>query len=116
MLKRYCMVLEIKEEYLDDYIKIHKNPWPELLLAEKSAGIIEELIWNYKNLSIIYIECENIEKVFQILADNEVEKKWNLVVSPWFKDKAYKDHLEQVKTLEKIFDLNQQIKRKLEDF
>ena len=68
------MVLELKEEYIDEYIKIHKNPLPKLLLAEKSAGIKEELIWNYKNLSIVYIECDEIEKVFKILVDNEIEK------------------------------------------
>lgn len=110
------MVFEIKKECVDDYVKIHKTPWAELLKAEKSAGIKEELIWIYKNLSILYFECEDIEKVFKILADNEIEKKWNLKVGPWFKDESDEDHLKQVETLEKIFDLNQQIKGELKKF
>ena len=116
MLRRYCMVLEIKNKYVVDYVKIHKNPWPELLKAEKSSGIKEELIWIYKNLSIIYFECEDIEKVFKILADNEIEKKWNLKVGSWFKGQSDKDHLVKVNTLEKIFDLNQQINGELKKF
>ena len=116
MSKRYCMVLELKEEYVDDYIEIHKNPWPELLLAEKSAGMVEEIIWIYKNLSIIFFKCEDIKKVFKILADNKVEKKWNLKVGNWFKDEKDKDHLKQMETLEKIFDLNQQIRGKLKNY
>ena len=116
MSKKYCMILELKEEHVDDYVKIHKNPWPELLEIEKSAGVIEELIWIYKNIAIVYIECGDIEKVFKILAINEVQKKWNLIVSDWFKDEKDKDHLKQIKTLEKVFDLNQQISGKLKNF
>ena len=114
--KRYCMVIEIKEEYVDDYVNIHKNAWKELLKTEKSCGIKEELIWIYKNLSIIYIECDDINQVFKAIGSDEIEKKWDITVSPWFKEPQSLDGSEEIKTLEKIFDLNQQLEGELEPF
>ena len=37
-IKKYCMVIELKEEFIDKYYDIHRNPWPELLEAIKGAG------------------------------------------------------------------------------
>ena len=53
-MKRYCLVIELKEEFIEPYCDIHRNPWPELLKAIKDGGAKELLIWNYKNLSIVY--------------------------------------------------------------
>ena len=114
--KRYCLVIELKENYVEEYKNIHINAWSELLKAEKAAGMKEELIWVYKNLSILYIECEDIDKVFKACGNDEVEKKWNITVCPWFKEKPILDGTEKVETLEKIFDLNQQLASKLEQF
>jgi len=115
-LKRYCMVIELKDEHVDDYINIHKNPWPELLKSEKSVGIKEELIWIYKNLSILYFECDDIDRVYKILGNNEIEKRWNITVCQWFKGSPILDGSQKIKTLEKVFDLNQQFEGKLEQF
>ena len=114
--KRYCMIIELKEEFIEDYKNIHINAWPELLRAEKDAGIKEELIWIYKNLSILYFECDDIDRVYKLLADNEVEKKWNIVVSPWFKESPVLDGSDKVEVLEKVFDLNQQLQGFLNQF
>jgi len=72
--KRYCMVLEIKEEFLEKYKEIHLKAWPELLKAEKECGFTQELIWIYKNLAILYFECDDIDAVFKRAGKNEVEK------------------------------------------
>ena len=114
--KKYCIVIEIKEEYIDDYVNIHKNAWAELLQAEKTCGIKEELIWIYKNLSILFIECDDIDQVFKAIESNEIEKKWDITVRPWFKNSQVLDASENIKTLEKIFDLNQQLNGNLEPY
>jgi len=114
--KRYCMVIELKKEHVNEYKDIHLNAWLELLKAEKEAGIKEELIWIYKNLSILYFECEDIDKVFKICAKNNIEQKWNILVSPWFKKSPVLDGSGKTETLEKVFDLNQQLSGKFEKF
>lgn len=114
--KRYCIVLEIKDEFINKYKDIHINAWPELLKAEKDCDITSEIIWIYKNLAIIYIECGDIEATFKKISVNEVEKKWDATVSPWFKNVEILEDSNKIPVLEKIFDLNQQIKGNFNKF
>jgi len=116
MPKRYCMVLEIKEEHLDEYKNIHLKAWPELLEAEKEVGINNELIWVYKNFAIVYIECEDIEATFEKIEQNHVEIEWSKKVSPWFKNMEMLEDPEKIPVLEKIFDLNQQLGNRFDPY
>lgn len=76
----------------------------------------ELLIWNYKNLSIVYYECEDLDKLYENLGKLEVTKKWNATVGPWFADSPTLDGSGKVQTCEKIFDLNQQLAGGLEQY
>lgn len=114
--KRYCIVLEIKDEFIEKYKDIHINAWTELLKAEKDCGITSELIWVYKNLAIIYMECDDIESAYRKIGLNEVEKKWDKTVSPWFKNIEILEDSNRIPVLEKIFDLNQQIEGNFNQF
>ncbi|MGI5920079.1 MAG: L-rhamnose mutarotase, partial [Christensenellales bacterium] len=38
MKKRYCFVIEINEDKMEDYVELHKNPWRETLEGLKAAG------------------------------------------------------------------------------
>ena len=115
-MKRYCLVLELKDEFVDDYCDIHRNPWPELLDSIKENGAKELLIWNYKNLSIVYYEVEDIDALYKKLNKLEVTKKWNIVMGEFFKESLPVDSDGNFITCEKIFDLNQQLEGKLEKF
>ena len=53
MSKRYCLIIEVKEEHIEEYIKIHKEPWREMLEAIRDSGITDEIIYFHKNQSII---------------------------------------------------------------
>lgn len=107
--KRYCIVIELKEEHVQEYCDIHRNPWKDLLDAIKGAGAEELLIWNYKNLSIVYYECEDLDALYEKLGTREVVKKWNMTVGPWFAEAPTFDGSGSVAACEKIFDLNQQL-------
>ena len=115
-MKRYCLVLELKKDYVDDYCDIHRNAWPELLGAMKENGVKELLVWNYKNLSIVYYECDDIDKFYQKLNKLKIKEKWNATVKPWFKSGLPTTEDGKFITCEKIFDLNQQLKGKLEKY
>jgi L-rhamnose mutarotase len=115
-IKRYMIILEIKEEHLNKYCNIHRNPWPELLDAIKSQGAEELLIWNYKNLSIVYYETEDIDELYKKLNEFDAIKRWNITVGPWIAAAPTLDGSGKMDTCEKIFDLNQQIGGKLDQF
>jgi L-rhamnose mutarotase len=113
---RYCVVVELKSGCVEAYREIHKNPWNEMLEAIASADVSELLIWNYKNLSIIYYECEDINEVYERLGKLDVVKKWNETVVPWFQEAPSLDGSGKIDTCEKIFDLKQQLKGTLEKY
>ena len=115
-MKRYCVVIEVKEEYIQDYIEIHKNAWPDLLTAIKDSGCENMLIFNYKNLSIVFYECEDINKFYEEFGKTEVAERWNAAVHIWFEESPALDGSDSVDTLEKIFDLKQQLAGKLEKY
>ncbi len=113
-MKRYCFINVLKEDYIKEYKKIHKNPWLEILDVIKSVKVKELVIWSYKNLAIVYYECDDIKRVYKELNKLDITKKWNVAIGPWIKESPALDESGSVVTLEKIFDLNQQIKGKLE--
>lgn len=107
-VKRYCFVIELKDEHIAEYVELHKNPWPMMLETLKKWGAKEELIYIYKNLSIVFFECDNIEELYRKLAEENVVKEWDKVTKAWFKSEFI--------FLQKIFDLNQQLNGKLEQY
>ena len=46
-MKKYCQVLEIKPECLDEYVEFHKNAWPEFLEALRDCGLHKEVAYLY---------------------------------------------------------------------
>lgn len=106
MNKRYCLIIEVKEPFIEEYIKIHKEPWREMLEAIRDSGIKDEIIYFHKNQSIIFMECEDFEASNLKLRATDVCKRWDEKLVPWFEDIG-------VAFPEKIFDLNQQLDGKL---
>jgi L-rhamnose mutarotase len=43
-LKRYCFVIEIKEEFVEQYCEVHRKAWRGILKAIKNIGAKEFLI------------------------------------------------------------------------
>jgi len=109
--KKYCFVNVIKDEFIKDYKKLHKNPWEEIPRAIKNAGAKELIIWIYGNLAIIYFECADIDKVYDELGKLDVISKWNATLKPWLIESPVINNEGEVITLEKVFDLGEQLKK-----
>lgn len=100
-MKKYLMVIKVRPEHRDDYIAIHKNPWPEMLETIRDAGFYNEVIWYFEDQSIIYLECDDHDAANARLRATEVCKKWDIEMAPRFAAAPVMP--------EKIFDLNQQL-------
>lgn len=109
-MKKYLIVAEVKPEHLQEYIDIHINVWPEMLEAIKEAGYTNELIWIYKNQTIIYLECpdnKSNDELNEILRSKDICKQWDITVGPWFESGFTQ--------CPKVFDLNQQLEGELRE-
>jgi L-rhamnose mutarotase len=112
-MKWYCLVNELKEEHVDDYVEIHKNAhkthWKTQLHALKKSGAENALVYIYKNLSIIFYQCDDINESFRKLGMDEDNNRWQAHIASWFAGNPKFDGTETVQGLEKVFDLNQQL-------
>ncbi|MGD8293434.1 MAG: L-rhamnose mutarotase [Desulfobacterales bacterium] len=119
-MKRYCLVLEIKKEHVQEYVEVHKSVhkthWRTQLDALREAGAHSCEVYMYKNLAIIFYECEDIDESFAKLGAIEDNIKWQENQAPWIAETLSSGGSEGVPTVEKIFDLNQQLAGKLNQF
>ena len=109
-MRRYMIVAEVKPEYLKEYIDIHINVWPEILDAIRDVGYTNEIIWIYKNQTLVYLECpddKTHEGLNEILRSTDIFKKWDVTVGPWFETGFTQ--------CRKVFDLNQQLEGELRE-
>lgn len=119
-MKRYCLVNELKEEHVADYVGIHKKAhlthWKTQLDALAEAGAENCIVYMYKNFSILIYECEDIDESFSKLGEIEANNKWQAEVAPWFAGKPKFDGSQKVESVEKIFDLKQQLEGRLDKY
>ena len=120
MKKRYILVNEIKPEALKDYIyaheHMHEGAYKEQLDVLKKAGAEECVCYIYENLAILIYECEDINESFSKLGQDPRRAAWEDLTQPMFANSPKFDGSEPVRGLRKIFDLNQQMKGRLEEF
>lgn len=117
-MNKYCIVGEIKPEYVDEYAKkheeIHKGTYKEILDVIKKSGVKNEVIFIHKNLAIIYFEAKDINKCYEFQKEFDVVKKWNKIMEPMFASSYdFGKDPDKLSSLKKIFDLNEQIEGKL---
>lgn len=103
-MEKVVWMMELKEEKVDDYIKVHRkeNVWPEVIEVNKKAGVLKEEIFLFKNFVFIYLEVENYEKMMKVFEEDEGLKKWNQITLPMTKSKP--ELKEVMKRLDIIFD------------
>lgn len=109
-MEHVMYVQRVKEEKKDQYIKDHKECWPELLKAIKASEIERNIIWLYENDILIYAVSKNFDESMRILSEKQIFKDWSKKMELLLE--VMYDFLKGVKVqkLEKIFDLEGQIK------
>jgi L-rhamnose mutarotase len=73
---RYGFHLVIREEMMDEYIKRHKNVWPELLNLLKEAGVSNYSIFLDGTDIFGYWECHDLDRTLSIINSSEINRKW----------------------------------------
>jgi L-rhamnose mutarotase len=116
-MAKYCIVGEIRGEFLEEYKKqhreIHKGPYRELLKVIKASGVEQEAVFMHKNLAIIFYEAEDLDRAYERQESAKVAKEWNKLMSPMFASSYRFNVSEKLPVLEKVFDLNEQLEGRL---
>jgi L-rhamnose mutarotase len=108
--KHIMFVQKLKTEKKEEYIKAHKEAWPELLKAIKDSGIDRELIWIFGDFICIYMMTDDFDEAMSNLSKTEIFKKWSEYMGELLDEmQDYSEGGTNVITLDKVFDLEEQL-------
>lgn len=113
-MAKYCVVGQVKPEYLEEYKKLHKEihlgAYRDLLKVIKNSGVKDEAVFMHGNLAIIFYEAEDLDRCYELQGNADAAKRWNELMAPMFSSSYNFNVAEKLPVLEKVFDLNEQLK------
>ena len=83
-VKRYGWVIKVKPEKLEEYKKLHANPWPEVNRILKESNIQNYSIYYRDGLLFSYLEYtgDDFDADMKKMADNPITQKWWKLTDP----------------------------------
>ena len=76
MTQRSAFVLRVRPECVDEYVRAHREVWPEMLDALRGAGIRNYSIYRAGNEMFGYFEADDITASEYYLSRQEVCTRW----------------------------------------
>jgi L-rhamnose mutarotase len=109
---RYCFLLQVRPDRLDEYRERHRAVWPEMLAALRDTG------WrNYSlhlrgdGLLVGYVEADDLAAAQAAMAATEVNARWQAEMAPFFTGLDGRPPDEGFLVLEEVFHLEDQLAR-----
>ena len=84
-MPQYAWVLEVRPGYEEEYVRRHREIWPEMLEALRSAGIRNYSIFRHGLTLFGYFETDDIRRTQEYLANDETNQKWSEWMDPIMK-------------------------------
>jgi L-rhamnose mutarotase len=84
-MAQYAWVLEVRPGYEEEYVRRHREIWPEMVEALREAGIINYSIFRHGLTLFGYFETDDIEETQKYLADSETNQRWSEWMDPIMK-------------------------------
>ena len=84
-MAKFAWVWQIKPECVEEYVKMHNNPWPEIMKAHTEAGFRNYSIFQNPNKPTEFFYCFEVDgdaqTAFDKMEANEDCKRWNAITS-----------------------------------
>jgi L-rhamnose mutarotase len=111
-MARYCFLLQVRPELLDEYRDRHAAVWPEMLQALRDHGWRNYSIFARSDgLLVGYVEADDLEAAQQAMAGTEVNARWQADMSRYFTGLDGRGPDESFLVLDEIFNLDDQLAR-----
>ena len=78
---KFAWKWRIKEEFLEEYVKMHLDPWPEIMAEHTAAGIFNYSIFQNGNEFFYCFQCDDVKKAFAHIDKSESCQRWNAITS-----------------------------------
>ena len=84
-MARYCFLLRVRPEQMDEYRRRHAAVWPEMLAALAEAGWRNySLFLHDDGLLVGYVEADDLRASLDAMAGTEVNARWQAEMAPLF--------------------------------
>ena len=77
-MERYAWKAMVRDGMLEEYVRRHREIWPEMTEVLRQAGICNYTIWNCGSELFGYYECEKgADYAAAVQANSPVVERWN---------------------------------------
>jgi L-rhamnose mutarotase len=109
-MTRYCFLLQVKPELLDEYRERHAAVWPDMAQALHDTGWRNYSIFARPDgLLVGYVEADDLDAAQRAMAGTEVNARWQADMSKYFVGLEGRGPDESFLLLEEIFNLDDQL-------
>ena len=103
MVQRVAFRLRVKEERLEEYKRIHREVWPELLADMRAASIRNYSIFARGPELLGYLECDDWDAAVAALARSDANRRWQERMKEYLATPVEPDQAEPLELLEEVF-------------
>ncbi len=109
-MARYCFLLRVRPELLDEYKERHRAVWPEMLHALRDTGWRNYSIFARPDGLIVgYVEADDLAAAQRAMAGTAANARWQAEMSRYFVGLEGRGPDESFELLEPIFNLDDQL-------
>jgi L-rhamnose mutarotase len=109
-MTRYCFLLQVRPELLDEYRERHAAVWPEMLRALRDSGWHNySLFARDDGLLVGYVESDDLAAAQAAMAATEVNARWQADMGRYFTGLAGRGPDESFLLLDEVFHLEDQL-------
>jgi L-rhamnose mutarotase len=102
-VQRVAFRLWVQPEKLEEYKRLHRAVWPELLADLRAAGVRNYSIFADGSELFGYLECDDWTAVNAALADSAANRRWQEFMRGYLATPVDPDAAEPLRLLEEVF-------------
>jgi L-rhamnose mutarotase len=100
---RFAWTWQVKPECLEEYVKMHREPWQEVLDEHNNAGIKNYSIFQNGNQFFYVFECDDVESAFKYIDQSDACNRWNAITSQMVVGSFDFGQAEPIRPLDEVF-------------
>ena len=101
--QKFAWTWNVKPECLDEYVKMHLEPWQEIMEEHTKAGIRNYSIFQNGTQFFYCFECDDVEAAFAYIDKSEACNRWNAITSKMVQGSFDFSEAEPIKRLREVF-------------
>jgi L-rhamnose mutarotase len=100
---KYAWTWNVKEECLEEYVKLHLEPWPEIMAEHSKAGISNYSIFQNGSQFFYCFECDDVDAAFAYIAKSDACNRWNAITSKMVEGSFDFNEAAPIKPMQEVF-------------